>query len=304
MTEILYRWILAGVVAPKAASRSVFRDLVLPLAIPAFAIFCASTLGTVAANSQEADPRSTRGVTANTIEQPITAIPQVIYENGQLTIDAQNSTLADVLSSLRKTMGTESEISASAGGQRLWIHLGPGPARTVLRDLLDATPLDYVIQASESDPDGIKKLLLTSRVKAADGPVNDSNGAWSQIPHGGKRGALRNQQTPVENPDSEAPISPTALSTEQPDSSSSASAPPSSPVTPQAAMPITPQAALNERQPLTPTTGPSGGNTPPPATTDVDTMIEQLQSMYQQRRQIQAQQNQFSQGHSSSGPTQ
>src|ERR1700758_1710028 len=71
--------------------------------------------------------------------------PQIIYENGQLTIVAENSPLSQVMSALRAAMGADIDLPTSVADQRMWVRLGPGPARKVLRDLLDNTELDYVI---------------------------------------------------------------------------------------------------------------------------------------------------------------
>src|SRR5579884_2692119 len=61
--------------------------------------------------------------------------PQVTYQNNQLTIIAPNSTLADILRAVRKQTGAEIEIPAAP--ERVVTHLGPGPARDVVADLLN-----------------------------------------------------------------------------------------------------------------------------------------------------------------------
>src|SRR6266478_1907461 len=96
---------------------------------------------------------------------------QVSYEDGQLTIVAENSKLGDILAAVSERMGADIELPASASDERIWVRLGPGPARRVLAALLGGTDLDYIIQASETDPEGIQSVLLTPRTKASGAPV-------------------------------------------------------------------------------------------------------------------------------------
>ena len=60
--------------------------------------------------------------------------PVVTYDQGQLTITAENVTLSDILSALHQVMGTEVDLPAGATRERIWAHLGPGPARKILAD--------------------------------------------------------------------------------------------------------------------------------------------------------------------------
>src|SRR6266481_1806823 len=100
-------------------------------------------------------------------EQGTPSRQQVSYEDGQLTIVAENSKLGDILAAVSERMGADIEIPASASDERIWVRLGPGPARRVLAALLGGTDLDYIIQASETDPEGIQSVLLAPRTKAA-----------------------------------------------------------------------------------------------------------------------------------------
>jgi len=100
-------------------------------------------------------------------EQGTPSRHQVSYEDGQLTIVAENSKLGDILAAVSQRMGADIELPASVSDERIWVRLGPGPARRVLAALLGGTDLDYIIQASETDPEGIQSVLLTPRTKAA-----------------------------------------------------------------------------------------------------------------------------------------
>lgn len=203
----------------------------------------------------------------STAEKTAAKALQVTYEAGQLTIAAENSPLSEVLKSLRTILGMEIDLPPSVAEQRVWLHLGPGPARRVLRELLDGTEFDYVIQASENDEDGIRSVLLTPRSKSA-APVGN--------PAMPERAANR------------APESENAANRESIAPAAAAPADASPPSANEQASSVSPQREANSS---------SGTSTPS------EQMIQTLQSMYQQRRQIQIQSNQ-SQRPSASAPNQ
>ena len=195
---------------------------------------------------------------------------QVSYEDGQLTIVAENSKLGDILAAVSERMGADIELPASFSDERIWVRLGPGPARRVLAALLGGTDLDYVIQASETDPEGIQSVLLTPRTKAADvvAPGRPAISAGqARVPN---RRNLQPNRGPAEvsgRENSAEPATPVEVPT--------AGSPPAS--TEQQPAPAELQAS--------------------PDTTDADAdksaaktseqMIQKLQNMYQQRKQMQ-----------------
>jgi hypothetical protein len=219
--------------------------------------------------------------------------PQVTYEDGQLTIIAENCALSDVLKALRSALGADIDLPAGVD-QHIWVHLGPGPARRVLRDLLDSTEFNYVIQASETDADGILSVLLTQRSKSS-GP---------QTPGLPERAATRVPRTspdPKDGTDSENPARESAASADPGPAASSAAAAasPAAPDAPPAAPdapPAAPVGASSASLQYTPGNSASAALSPP-APTDPNQMIQTLQSMYEQRRQMQIQQNQKPAGH-------
>src|SRR6516164_1420587 len=87
--------------------------------------------------------------------------PQVIYENNQLTINAPNSTLADILRAVRKQTGAEIEVPAAP--ERVVTRLGPGPAREVLADLLNGSRFNYVLLGSPSDQTALTRVVLVAK---------------------------------------------------------------------------------------------------------------------------------------------
>jgi hypothetical protein len=205
-------------------------------------------------------------------ERSVSKPPQITYKEGQLTIIADNSALSEVMSALRAVMGADVDLPASVAHQRIWVRLGPGPARRILRDLLDNTELDYVIQASDIDPEGIKSVLMTLRSKSGEASV-----PGSRVARGTSRRNLPQSSNPVEASEQDA-------STPAESAAVSDTAPAGSPSTSSDA-----QSAASKVQPVPGVSGPSLSR---PGAGTSEQMIQQLQSMYQQRRQMQAQQNQ------------
>jgi hypothetical protein len=222
-------------------------------------------------SSQQQDVNSQPVPSPLTPEQSVSKPPEIIYKDGQLTIVAENSLLSEVMSALRSVMGADVDLPASAASQRIWVRLGPGPARRVLRDLLDNTELNYVIQASETDTEGIRSVMLTLRSKAG-----EQGGPGSQMARAAGRRNQLASSTPTEVPEQEsstpsestaaANLTPADSPVPSPSAQSVSIVPPSIPGAPQPA-----------------SIKPGAGST--------DQMIQQLQSMYEQRRQLQMQQN-------------
>jgi hypothetical protein len=210
----------------------------------------------------------------NTVEQATPKPPQVIYENGQLTIIAENGSLSDVMKALRAALGTDIDLPTNVADQRIWVHLGPGSPRGVLRELLDGTEFNYVIQASESDPAGIRSVLLTQRSKSTDPQAQGlPERAASRIPSPGSE--------PRDAADSENPARESAASADP-----SPATPPAPPASGSSNSPLLPNTPVNAAS--------SGLSVSPP--TDREQQMQTLQSMYQQRKQLQMQQNQKAAG--------
>lgn len=87
--------------------------------------------------------------------------PQVSYQNNQLTIVAPNSTLADILRAVRKQTGADIEVPAAP--ERVVTHLGPGPARDVVAELLNGSRFNYVLLGSPVDDSVLTKVVLVAK---------------------------------------------------------------------------------------------------------------------------------------------
>jgi hypothetical protein len=108
--------------------------------------------------------------------------PRVSYKGGQLTIIAENSELSAILSLVSARTGAEIDLPAGVLNERIWSEFGPGPARKVLATLLTAMRLDYAIQASDVDPQGIRRVLLKARTKLDAGNVPEQENPISTEP--------------------------------------------------------------------------------------------------------------------------
>lgn len=88
--------------------------------------------------------------------------PQVTYQNGMLTIVAENSTLGDILREVHRSTGAAIEVPPNAT-DRVVAQIGPGPARDVLASLLNGSAFNYVMLGSASDPSTLASVMLTMK---------------------------------------------------------------------------------------------------------------------------------------------
>jgi len=123
--------------------------------------------------------------------------PQVSYQHNQLTIVAPNSTLGDILRAVRKQTGAEIEIPESAQ-DRVVTHLGPGPARDVVADLLNGSRFNYVLLGSPADNTLLTRVVLVAK----SGPENVPPSNPGQQPPPGTQAAPP-QETAQDAPDAE-----------------------------------------------------------------------------------------------------
>jgi len=105
--------------------------------------------------------------------------PEVTMENGQLTIDAPNSTLSDVLSGIHHATGAS--IEGASPTERVAVKLGPGTPEQVIAALLRGTPYDYVILGTLGKQEVVARVLLTQQSNLpADTPQAPSGQAMGQ----------------------------------------------------------------------------------------------------------------------------
>jgi hypothetical protein len=102
---------------------------------------------------------------------PMDQIPptpaKVSFQDGLLTISAQNSNLGEILRDVRRLTGAAIEIPQGLGAnERVVTHLGPGAPRDVLAGLLNGSSFNYVMLGSSSDPSAVSSLILTAKPSA------------------------------------------------------------------------------------------------------------------------------------------
>jgi hypothetical protein len=193
--------------------------------------------------------------------------PQVSFDGKRLTIIANKSTLSDILAAVRASTGAEIDVPAGASGEKLAeVRLGPGPAREVLASLLSWTDFGYIIQASDSNPEGIQSVLLVARSKTPAGGAAGPGAFASQSRMGANRRVAEPDPIPVVPV---VPVEPPA---------------PVNPVPPQPG-PSAEVAPAEPQQQLARPALESNPNQQQFRTTEQ--MIQELQGMYQQRQQMQ-----------------
>lgn len=89
--------------------------------------------------------------------------PKVTYSEGQLTIIAENSSLADILSAVRSQTAVVIDLPSGSASERVASRMGPGPAREVLAALLNGSRFDYIMTGSPSNPAGVEHIILIPR---------------------------------------------------------------------------------------------------------------------------------------------
>ena len=246
------------------------------------------TAGVTMANAPQGSPQKVSSTqSAQKVEaiipptaQTASGVPQVTYEDGELTIIAENVLLSDVLMALHKCMGAEIDLPPGlSGGQHVWVQLGPGPARRVVSDLLSGTELNFVIQGSATDPDGIRMISLMSRTKTTNGGLAEG----TQAGRTGNRGSMPSEAAAPDVPEQ--------------DTAAQVQAAPTTPADVPTPDQPTPSASRSGALAMTPISQPavmedSGTMSSAPRT--AEQMAQQLQSMYEQRKQMQQQMSQQS----------
>lgn len=108
-----------------------------------------------------------------TLAQKPAVPPQVTFQNGQLTIVAENSTIGDVLRAVRNKTGASVEMPPNAT-QRIVSHVGPGSARDVLASFLNGCDFNYVLLGAAGDSGAVQKIIVTPK-PAGSGAVMQAN---------------------------------------------------------------------------------------------------------------------------------
>jgi hypothetical protein len=244
-------------------------------------------------------------VTEETIPEP----PVISWDGKELTIDAENATLSSILLGIRSRTGASIEMPPSTNSDRVAVHLGPAPMREVLSSLLYGTDFNYVIQSSDADENTLEKVIISA--KDSD-PTDDSSSTATTAASDrhvrlmpgygapGKRDFEVEHQKAVEaaqqDDSSTAGLTVTQDPASTPDSpadnarasaADSSSAPPASTDSANGGTPAGDVAVQVAEQ----TQSSAGGSSGASGGAGLNKMEQDLQHMYQQRQQIQAEQN-------------
>jgi len=256
-------------------------------------------------------------------EQTLPQPPEIAWDGKQLTIDAENSKLSDILLAVRAKTGASIDFPAGAASERVAVHLGPAPVREVLSSLLYGTNFDYVMQGADDDEDGLRSVVVTTRgggsstddaMVVADTPEHPGMRLMPGYAAPGKRtfqaaaeaaAASSTAQSDQPSPGNSAAAAESAIAAG--DTPSPTSEPGSAPADAESA---SSQSASTDTQSASPTAdaglGLSDASSPSraPISSAASTssssqgsgplpqMIQDMQRLVQQRQQIQAQQNQ------------
>jgi hypothetical protein len=197
-------------------------------------------------------------------EMPPT-VPKVSYVGGQLTIVSTNSTLGQILSAVRASTGADIDIPANLSDERVAAQVGPGPARQVLATLLSGTEFNFVIRAVDGNPQAIQSIVLMQVPKAAD--ADGGSASNNNRGHHDRRGMLTNTPEPAKD----LPFPVQSVLTDTATTNDTSTTDGDSAATAQQAPPG--DSPAKEQQP-----------------SKHQQLVQDLQSMYQQRRQMNQQQ--------------
>lgn len=226
-----------------------------------------------------------------TPEQMPPGIPQVSWDGEQLAISSDNSTLADILTAVRRLTGADIDIPSGASAQRVAARLGPGPAREILSSLLSGTDFNYVIQAADQNPLGIQSIFLTPRSKGGGLAGSKAAIVASMQRPDTSRPIESNNLGASEKPAPSLDLPPTADKSSVESGSGVEAHTGSATVPPSSADPKAtngePQPAASELSVQADLTSPSATSEPDPnRPKTIEEKIQDMQGLFEQRRQM------------------
>jgi hypothetical protein len=111
-------------------------------------------------------PSQPAGVAPSLLQQPAKDA-QIVFGNGNLSIRADNSSLAAILQQVASTSGMK--IEGLGGDERVFGSFGPGAPRDVLADLLVGTAYNQVLLGDLSN--GAPRELILTPARSGGAPV-------------------------------------------------------------------------------------------------------------------------------------
>jgi hypothetical protein len=198
---------------------------------------------------------------------------RVTTDGNQLMIQAKDCPLSQILDAVRAKTGANIDVSGRTS-EHMTVKIGPGPARQVISFLLGWTDFDYVIQGSDGESVAIQSIMLFPKTKS----TQSATGATPALELNRQPLARQPRTTPE-------PVTPPPAP-ETPEPEGAAPAQPTADAAPPAAT-TTPIPTNYERSAANAASMPD-----PTAGKTTSDMIQDMQQLYEQRRQIQQQHNQ------------
>ena len=98
--------------------------------------------------------------------------PRVTFRDGELSIIADNSTLADILAAVHQRTGAAMDLPANLGNDRVAVKLGPAATDEVLAALLNGSHFDYIVVNHRENPLSPERIILREKASADSSAVN------------------------------------------------------------------------------------------------------------------------------------
>jgi AMIN domain len=107
---------------------------------------------------------------------------EVHFNQGLMSIHADKASLAEVLVEVRRQTGADIQIPPGADQEQVFSDLGPASPREVMSALLNGSRFNFVVVGSESDPNTLRSLILTSRSGGGISMPAESSSAQDSTP--------------------------------------------------------------------------------------------------------------------------
>lgn len=87
----------------------------------------------------------------------------VTFQDGLLTVSAENTSLADVFKLVAQKTGTVIDLPPGSGLEQMVAHAGPGRANDVLAQLLNGSHFNFIFVSSPQHPNQPERVVLSMR---------------------------------------------------------------------------------------------------------------------------------------------
>jgi hypothetical protein len=218
--------------------------------------------------------------------------PKVTCNGDQLTISADNSTLGSVLTAIHACSGILIDTPPGSAGSRTYEEIGPGPVRQVLESLLSGTEFNYVIGLSDSNPQKVETVLLMLRTN--DSPNAPAAGMNLALTPGRRAwlGTQKNGRAVAVSTDESRQVTSDLSGSSAADDALAAQIDNPVPNEPQSPAPSSElPAEMTAARVVNPVTVPPEVNSNSAQGKGTGEMINNMQQLFEQRRQMQQNQN-------------